>query len=79
MGKKLECKDMAGCDYSVCTLTTEEAIQKVGAHVQTVHEMRGFSKEFYQKAQQAIREAKCSEEMSDEELLCEACDGVCSC
>ena len=79
MGKRLECRDIAGCDYSVCTLTTEEAIQKVGEHIRTVHEMKGFSKEFYQKAQQAIREAKCSQEMSNEELLCEACDGVCLC
>ncbi len=79
MGKQLECRDIAGCDYSVCTLTTEEAIQELGAHVQTVHEMRGFSKEFYQKAQLAIREAKCSDEMSNEDLLCRACDGVCLC
>ena len=79
MGKRLDCKELAQCDYSVCALTREEAIQKVGEHTQTVHGMRGFSKEFYQKAQESISEARCAQEMSFEELLCEACDTVCLC
>ena len=79
MGKRLECRDIAECNYSVCALTREEAIQKVGEHIQAVHGMRGFSREFYQKAQESIREAKCPQEMSFEDLLCEACDTVCVC
>jgi predicted small metal-binding protein len=80
MGKSIACKDFGPpCDYAVCARTEEEVLQKIGDHIQNVHAMRGFSRDFYQKALATIHEEKCEQEMSREELLCEACSEVCLC
>ncbi len=62
MGKRLDCEDIIKCGYSVCAETEQEAAQKIGEHIQTVHAVKGFSKEFYQKALTAIREERCDKE-----------------
>ncbi len=80
MDKRLDCRDIGGdCDYSACSSTEQEAIRRVGEHVQKVHTMKGFSKEFYEKARAAIREGTCESELSPDKLLCRECSGVCLC
>jgi predicted small metal-binding protein len=80
MGKRLDCIDLqVECGYSVCGLTAEEAVQRIGEHIQSVHARESFSKEFYQKAIGALRDQRCEQEMSPDEDLCEACSGVCLC
>ena len=79
MGKRLDCEVITRCDYSVCAQTEQEAAQRMGEHIQATHAAKGFSKEFYRKALGAIREEKCDTEKTPEEILCEACDGVCLC
>lgn len=80
MGKRLDCRDLQiECGYSACGLTAEEAVQRIGEHVQSVHAKESFSKEFYQKAMDALHEQRCLQEMSPDEALCQACTGVCSC
>ncbi len=60
MDKKLSCKDIdRNCEYVVCGRTEEEVLRKVGEHTQAIHGIRGFSKEFYDKAKAAIRDAYC--------------------
>ncbi len=60
MDKKLSCKDMGlDCEYTVCARTETEAIKKVGDHIQTIHGIKGFSKDFYDKAMAAIKDAHC--------------------
>lgn len=78
MGKRLDCKEIL-CDYSVCAQTEDEVIKKAWEHVQTIHKMRGFSKEFYNKALASIYLGPCEKELSPDELLCKACVGVCTC
>jgi predicted small metal-binding protein len=80
MGKGLDCKDLqTGCSYSTCGLNAEEAVQKIGEHIQTGHPRKGFSKELYQKAIGALRDQRCEQEMTPDEALCEICSGVCLC
>jgi predicted small metal-binding protein len=60
MEKRLDCRDIGiECDYRTCSPTQEEAIRRVGEHIQTLHGMGRFSKEFYQKARSAIQEGSC--------------------
>ena len=77
MGKRLDCEDMIQCGYSVCAQTEQEVAQKIGEHIQAVHPLKGFSKEFYQKAIAAIREEKCDTEKMPEKILCEVYGGEC--
>jgi len=80
MDKRLDCRDIGlACDYSVCARTDEEAIRKIGEHIQGVHAMKGFSREFYDKALGSIHEGDCGREESFGGLLCEACSGTCLC
>ncbi len=62
MGKRLDCEDVMKCGYSVCAQTAQEVTQKIGEHIQAVHGVKRFSKEFYQKALAAIREEMCDTE-----------------
>jgi predicted small metal-binding protein len=60
MDKKFNCKDIGlGCEYTVCARTEEEVLKKVGDHTRAVHGILGFSKDFYEKASAAIRDAHC--------------------
>ena len=72
MDKELRCRDIGiDCDLMVCGKTEDEVLTKAGQHVLGVHGIEGFSKEFYNKAQSAIREGNCdhgkAEEMTSEE------------
>ena len=69
MGKRLDCEEITECGYSVCAQTEQEVAQKIGEHIQARHGLKGFSKEFYQKALAAIREEKCDTEKTPEEIL----------
>ncbi len=80
MDKKLNCRDFgSNCDYSVCASSEREVLQKVGEHIQTIHAMGGFSRDFYRKALAAIHDGSCSEEESSGQSLCDACSEVCMC
>ncbi len=60
MDKKLSCKDInLDCEYVACAKTEEEVLRKVGEHIQAIHGIQGFSKEFYDKAKAAILDAHC--------------------
>lgn len=76
MDKKLDCRDIGlDCSYSFCAQTEDEVLRKAGEHVQAAHSMKGFSKEFYQKACAAIYEGSC--ETSEEECEGGICDLAC--
>ena len=69
MKKRLDCRAFGmDCDYFACAQTVEEVLKKAGEHIQAVHKMKGFSKEFYDKALAAIREAGCESGQSQETL-----------
>ena len=73
MDKKLYCRDLGlDCDFVTCAKNEEEVISKAGQHVLAMHSIEGFSKDFYNKAQTAIREGHC--DLGDtEETLSEEC------
>ncbi len=89
MDKELYCRDVGlKCEFLACGKTEEEALRKLGQHVLAIHGVKGFSKEFYDKARSAIREGYCdcgdAEETISED--CNACyesyfdcDEVCCC
>jgi predicted small metal-binding protein len=81
MDKEIYCRDIGlDCDLMVCGKTEDEVLSKAGEHVLAVHGIKGFSKEFYNKARAAIREGHCDygddKEMISEE--CSACYESCS-
>jgi predicted small metal-binding protein len=80
MDKELYCRDVGqDCDFLACGKTEEEALRKLGQHVLAVHGVSGFSKEFYPKAQLAIREGFCDYGDAEETLSedCSACYEAC--
>ena len=80
MDKQLDCRDMGWeCSVSVCADTREAAIQKMGQHIQSMHAMKGFSKDFYSKAFSAIHDGECRSGDSPDTMLCDACFGSCTC
>jgi predicted small metal-binding protein len=63
MSKTLDFKDIGlDCDLVLCAPTEEAVIEKAGEHIQAVHGMKGFSKEFFEKARRAIHDAECNSE-----------------
>ena len=67
MDKELYCRDVGqDCEFLACGKTEEEALNKLGQHVLAIHGVKGFSKEFYNKAQSAIREGSCDEADAEE-------------
>ena len=47
MDKELYCRDIGiDCDLMVCGKTEDEVLTKAGQHVQAMHGIEGFSKEF---------------------------------
>ena len=89
MDKELYCKDVGlDCEFLACGKTEEEALNTLGQHVLAIHGVKGFSKEFYRKAQSAIREGSCDKrdaaEMDSEDWsACGGsyfdCDEACCC
>jgi len=77
MDKKLHLRDIdIDCDLMVCGKTEEEVLTKAGQHVLGIHGIEGFSKDFYNKAQKAIREGNC-DYGETEETISEECDETC--
>ncbi len=73
MDKVLRCIDLGGdCEFVACAPTEKEVLVKAGRHIQIVHKMKGFSKEFYDRAQKVIRDGSC--DSGNEETIAE---GVC--
>ncbi len=80
MDRKLECKELSfDCAYSACGQTDQEILRNVGDHIQAIHGMKGFSRDFYRKALASIRDGSCEKGMTLDHALCEACYGLCTC
>jgi predicted small metal-binding protein len=61
MENSLDCRDIGmDCDYRICTPTPGKALRKVGEHIQSFHDMKLFSKGFYESARAAIHEGSCA-------------------
>jgi predicted small metal-binding protein len=76
MDKELYCKDVGlDCEFLACGKTEEETLGKLGQHVLAIHGIKGFSKEFYNKARSAIREGSCDNRDAEETISedCSAC------
>ena len=81
MDKELYCRDVGqDCEFLACGKTEEEALNKLGQHVLAIHGVKGFSKEFYNQAQSAIREGYCDYGDAEEPISgdCSACYESCS-
>ena len=60
MEKRIDCRDIdLECDFAACGQTDEEVIRKAGEHIQAIHGMESFSREFYDKARGAVRPGSC--------------------
>ncbi len=71
MDKTLDCRDIGiDCDYRGCAPAQEEALLRVGEHIQNFHGMNRFSKEFYKKALGVIREGSCASPKDCSEGAC---------
>ena len=74
MDKMFSCKDFGSeCTFTACAETEVELFEKVLEHGRTVHEMKEFSPDFYNKVRASIREEFC--DLEDE--LCKY--GECCC
>ena len=76
MDKELYCRDVGlDCAFSACGKTEEEALSKLGQHVLAIHGIKGFSKEFYDKAKSFIHEGSCADEEAKQTISedCSAC------
>jgi len=69
MEKELYCRDLGlDCEFLACGKTEEETLNKLGQHVLAIHGVKGFSKEFYNKARSAIHEGYCKDEDAKESI-----------
>ena len=60
MGKIINCKDFgAECTFTACAETEAELFEKVLEHNRTVHHMKEFSPDFYNKVRALIEEGYC--------------------
>ncbi len=81
MDKKLDSRDVGfECGFVACGRTDGDVIQKFANHVQAFHAVPGFPEELSDRIQSYVHEGKCETEASaEEELLCQACEGTCTC
>ncbi len=74
MGKMVSCKDFESeCTFTACAETETELFEEVLKHGRTIHGMKEFSPDFYNKVRASIREEYC--DLEDD--LCEY--GECCC
>jgi predicted small metal-binding protein len=74
MGKMIRCKDFGSeCTFAACAETEVKLFEEVLEHARTVHGMKEFSPDFYNKIHASIRDEYC--DLEDE--LCKY--GGCSC
>jgi len=72
MDKRIGCKDLGyDCAFTACAATEAELLEKFQEHGRTVHGMKEFSPDFYNKAQESIREGYC--DLEEELEACECC------
>lgn len=71
MDKRINCKDLGyDCTFAACAATEAEVLEKVQEHGRTVHGMKEFSQDFYNKVQESIREGDCDPEEELESCGC---------
>jgi predicted small metal-binding protein len=74
MDKTASCKDFGfECTFTACAETEVELFEKVLEHGRTIHAMKEFSPDFYNKVHASIKEGYC--DLEDE--LCKS--GECCC
>jgi predicted small metal-binding protein len=74
MDKIIHCKDLGSdCSFTACRKTEVELYEEILDHGQTIHGMKEFSKEFYDKVRASLRDGYCDLQ----ESLCEY--SVCCC
>ena len=72
MDKMIGCKDLGSdCTFTACAVTEAELLEKVQEHERTVHGMKEFSPDFYNKVQGSIREGSC--DLKEDRDPCECC------
>jgi predicted small metal-binding protein len=72
MDKMIGCKDLGyDCTFTACAATEAELLEKFQEHGQTVHGMKEFSPDFYDKVHESIRDGYC--ELDEELESCECC------
>ncbi len=69
MHRILRCADTGlDCDFVICGQTRDEVLNNAGDHMKGFHKTE-FSKDLYQKAQNAIHEADCEKEIQTGRIL----------
>ncbi len=69
MDRILRCADTGlHCDYVICGQTRDEVLSTAGDHIRDFHREK-FSKGLYEKAQNAIHEGDCKEEIRTDRIL----------
>ncbi len=69
MHRILRCADIGlDCDFVICGQTRDELLNNAGDHMRGFHKTE-FSKDLYQKAQNAIHEGDCEEEIQTGRIL----------
>ncbi|HUL19864.1 MAG TPA: DUF1059 domain-containing protein [Thermodesulfobacteriota bacterium] len=72
MDKKIDCKDLGSdCTFTTCATTELELLEKVQEHDRTVHGMKEFTSDFYNKVQASIRDGSC--DLEEDFDPCECC------
>ena len=70
MDKKIDCRDLGlECSLTVCAQNEEDLVKQMEDHARSVHGMKGFSKEFYEKLRASTYDGYCE----SEEELCDMC------
>ena len=60
MDKMISCKDFGSeCTFTVCAETETELFARALDHGRTIHGMKEFSPDFYNKVRASIREEYC--------------------
>lgn len=76
MDKRFNCKDLGSeCNFTACAKTEVELFKEVLEHAQSVHSMKEFSQEFYDKVRSSIQEGYC--DLEDELEMCKYSDCCC--
>ena len=69
MSRILRCAETGlHCDFVICGQTSDEVLNNAGDHMRDFHK-KEFSKDLYEKAQNAIHEAHCEKEIQIGRIL----------
>ena len=76
MDKIIRCKDFGSdCTFTACAGTEAELFEKVLEHGRTVHGMKEFPPDVYNKVRESIREEYC--DLEEELELCKYSECCC--